>query len=113
MFNILRTEEFIEWFKEIDAIAKKDIFIAIEVLSHLGPSLGRPHVDTLKGTKVSNLKELRIRSNGRPFRIIFVFDPKRNAVLLIGGNKAQKKDFYEKIIKKAEKIYFQYLSELE
>lgn len=81
MHHVLRTEEFYNWFQNIDTSAQKDISVGIEILSHFGHSLGRPHVDTLKGSKISNLKELRVRSLGRPFRILFVFDPKRNAVL--------------------------------
>ena len=111
MFEILRTEEFIEWVKNLDVQAIKDISVDLNVLREFGPMLGRPYVDTLKGSKFKNLKELRVRSLGRPFRILFIFDKKRRAVLLIGGNKAEKKDFYEKIIIKAEKIYLDYITE--
>ena len=105
MVEIVISKEFEDWFKDIDAIAKKDIFASIELLKMFGFSLGRPHVDTLKGSNLKNIKELRVRSLGRPFRIIFIFDSKRRAVILIGGNKANDKKFYEKIIRKAEQIY--------
>jgi len=111
MYEILRTEEFIEWFRDLDIQAATDIAVVLKVLAEFGHLLGRPYVDTLKGSKLKNLKELRVRSLARPFRILFVFDPKRRAVLLIGGNKAEKKDFYEKMIRKAEKIYDEYLLE--
>lgn len=85
----------------------------MNILSEIGPTLGRPQVDTLKNSTIPNLKELRVRSNGRPFRIFFVFDNKRNAVLLIGGNKAGNKRFYETKIPESEKIYKKYLREIK
>ena len=74
------------------------------------PSLGRPHADTLQGS--TNLKELIIQHCGDPYRVIFVFDPRRTAILLLGGQKADKK-WYKTAIPQAEKIYDQYLKELE
>ncbi len=108
LFEVIISNEFEEWFKNIDSQAKKDIFASIETLRNFGPTLGRPYVDTLKGSKISNLKELRVRSLGRPFRIIFLFDPKKRIFLLAGGNKAEDKKFYKKIIHKVESIYSNY-----
>ena len=82
------------------------------VLERVGPGLGRPRVDTLKGSRYTNLKELRVQSNGRPFRILFVFDPVRNAVLLIGGDKSGRKRFYDTMIPLAERIYREYLKDM-
>lgn len=113
MVEIVVSKEFENWFKDIDSIAKKDIFASIETLKTFGHSLGRPHVDTLKGSKLKNLKELRIRSLGRPFRVIFIFDVKRRALLLLGGNKANDKKFYENMIRKAEQIYNNFLRSIE
>ena len=111
MIEIIISKEFEDWFRNIDSQAKKDIFASIETLREFGSSLGRPHVDTLNGSKLKNLKELRVRSSGKPYRILFIFDPKRRALLLVGGNKAEDKKFYEKMIKKAEIIYEQFLKE--
>ena len=97
----------------LDVDAKTDILRDVNVLSEIGPSLGRPRVDTLKKSRISNLKELRVQSNGRPYRLFFVFDVSRNAVLLIGGNKSGKKRFYEIMIPLAEKIYYNYLEEIK
>ena len=99
MFEIIISDEFGDWFKDLDSQAKKDIFASIETLKNFGPSLG---------SKINNLKELRVRSIGRPFRILFLFDPKKRAFLLIGGNKANDKKFYKKLIAKAEIIYSNY-----
>lgn len=109
MWKILQTDEFGAWFSMQDSDAQENIYATIDILRNEGPALGRPKVDTLQNTRYSNLKELRVQSKGRPFRIIFAFDPKRNAVLLIGGNKQGDKNFYKKIIPIAEKLYREYL----
>jgi hypothetical protein len=57
-----------------------------------------PHVDTLKGSKLNNLKEIRTKFKNNYFRIIFAFDPERDIILLVGGNKSNDKNFYSKII---------------
>ena len=59
------------------------IYAVMEVLKSLGPNLGRPYVDSVKESRHENMKELRVQSKGRPFRIFFAFDPLRQAVLLI------------------------------
>jgi hypothetical protein len=67
----------------------RSINVAIDILAETGPGLGRPLVDTLRDSSVHNLKELRPRSGGQvAIRIIFVFDPWSQAVLLVAGNKA-------------------------
>lgn len=96
MWKIVQSQEFGDWFKNIDTDIQVDIYAILKVLSEKGPSLGRPYVDSLKNSKINNLKELRVQSKGRPFRIAFVFDLNRNAFLLIGGNKRGDKRFYEK-----------------
>lgn len=105
--------EFNEWFKEVDEAAKEDIRTAIITLSEIGPTLGRPQVDTLNGSIYPNMKEFRVQSNGRPFRIAFAFDPKRRGILLCGGNKQGVSNFYGDLIKEADEIYTKHLKELE
>ena len=78
-----------------------------------GPSLGRPLVDRLKGTRIHHLKELRPGSKGRSeIRIIFAFDPTRSALLLLGGDKAGNWErWYRANIPLAERLYIQYTAE--
>ena len=74
--------------------------------------MGRPHADTLKGTKFTNLKELIIQHAGDPYRVIFAFDPRRAAILLLGGRKADSK-WHKTAIPEAERIYERYLKEIK
>lgn len=113
MWKIKQTSEFKEWYYSIDQDAQTDIYQALTVLSETGPSLGRPRVDTLKDSSITNLKELRVQSNGRPFRIFFLFGNKRDAIILIGANKAGKKRFYKEMISISEELYSNYKVRLE
>jgi hypothetical protein len=86
---------------------------AVTALLEEGPSLGRPLVDRVKGSRLHNLKELRPGSSGpSEVRILFVFDPERNAVLLVAGDKAgQWSAWYRQAIPLAEARYEAYLKE--
>ena len=79
----------------------------------LGPALGRPRVDTLEGSSIKNMKELRIQYKGEPWRILFAFDPKRQAILLVGGNKTGNRRWYKENIPIAERRYQNYLEKLK
>lgn len=87
---------------------------AIDALAEEGPALGRPLVDTIKGSRLANLKELRPGSSGASeVRLLFVFDPIRQAVLLVGGDKAGDwRGWYDKAIPEAEAAYAEHLRRL-
>jgi hypothetical protein len=90
-----------------------EVLAIVKVLAESGPKLGRPRVDTLKGSAFNNMKELRIQYQGEPWRILFAFDPLRQAILLIGGNKSGNKRWYKENISLADQRYEQYLETLE
>ena len=89
------------------------VLAAFEVLQSEGPKLGRPLVDTIKHSRIKNLKELRPGSTGRSeIRILFVFDPTRKALMLIAGDKTGKWDaWYKKNIPLAEQRYEDYMKQ--
>ena len=109
-WEIETTDEYASWFLEQSDDGQASIRMKVELLSEYGPNLPRPHADTLKGSKLKNLKELRPHTENNVFRIAFVFNEERNAVLLIGGDKKGKneKRFYKYLIKQAEIIYENY-----
>ncbi|MFI7276758.1 type II toxin-antitoxin system RelE/ParE family toxin [Streptomyces sp. NPDC049879] len=88
---------------------------AIGALREEGPALGRPLVDTIKGSRLPNLKELRPGSAGASeVRLLFVFDPDRQAVILVGGDKAGNwSGWYRKAVPRAEEAYAQHLERIE
>ncbi len=111
MWTIGRTDEIARWIVQLDDDAKEAIYKNLLILKNIGPSLGRPYVDSIKDSKYKNMKELRVQSKKRLFRIFFVFDPDRNAILLIGGDKRGDKRFYQRLIPIADKLYEKYLQE--
>lgn len=106
------SEEFQTWFTEQAEDVQDKIIFTVRLLSEYGPNLRRPYADTLEGTSISNLKELRVAHQSNPYRILFAFDPKREALLLIAGNKAGNKRWYKDMIPKAEEIFRRHLAEL-
>ncbi len=111
--NINISDEFEDWFNEQEESVQDSITAMVNLLSEYGPNLHRPYADTLKGSKISNLKELRVQHNGNPYRILFAFDPKREALLLIGGDKTADKRWYDQMISVAENIFAKHLEILE
>lgn len=111
MWNIERTDEIAAWTAQLDDDAKEAIYKSLLILRELGPSLGRPYVDTIEKSNHKNMKELRVQNKKRLFRLFFAFDPDRNALLLIGGDKRGDKRFYQRMIPIADEIYDRYLKE--
>ena len=110
VWEIETTDEYNAWFLKQTEESQAIIQMKAEFLKMYGPHLPRPHADTLKGSKLSNLKELRAHTESHVFRVAFLFDEERKAILLIGGDKKGKNEnrFYRNLIKQAEEIYRQY-----
>ena len=109
------TDEFLAWFDTVDLESQALVSAAIDRLADAGPQLGRPLVDRIEGSQVHNMKELRPASTGRSeVRVLFVFDPWRSAVLLVGGDKSGNwTAWYRMAIPEAERLYADYVKERE
>lgn len=83
------------------------------VREEFGPTPTRPLADTVRGSEYPNMRELRIQHQGRPYRVLYAFDPRRVGVLLIGGDKTGNSRWYEELVPKADTIYAQHLREIE
>lgn len=96
--------EFEDEFDVLNKEVQKEFFVKVKFLEEFGPQLGRPHADTLEGSKHHNMKELRFDADNGVWRVVFAFDPKRQAILLVAGDKSGKgqKKFYKALIKKAD-----------
>lgn len=113
MWKIDRTQEAEEWILNLDVEAREVILTRLILLSEIGPKLGRPYIDSVYGSKHNNMKELRFHCKKNLFRIFFAFDPRRTAILLIGGNKKGVSRFYVDMINKADALYDLHLKKLE
>lgn len=104
-YSVIYLDEFAAWLLEQNEDLQDRTLAQLAVLKEYGPLLGRPYVDTLKGSEIANLKELRFAYERAPIRILFAFDPKQQAIIILGGNKAVDKRWYEINIPIAEKLY--------
>jgi hypothetical protein len=107
------TEEFEKWWDTLSESEQESIAVSVSLLEIMGPNLPRPHSDTVKGSRFSNMKELRTQHAGEPYRTLYAFDPRRKAILLIGGNKVGDKNWYQKFIPLADKLYAEHLAEIQ
>jgi hypothetical protein len=96
--------------------AVQDALISVALnLQDKGQVLGRPYVDTLEGSKYPNMKEMRFDADDGVWRVAFAFDPERQAILLVAGDKAgvAQKRFYKKLIAKADQRFADHLAKLK
>lgn len=112
MWEVEYTDEFARWWESLSEAEQDSLARSVEILRRFGPSLGRPSVDTIQGSRHANMKELRTQHAGRPLRTLFAFDPRRAAILLIGGDKSGDDRFYERLIPIADQLYDQHLDDL-
>ncbi|MEY9965070.1 hypothetical protein ABIA33_003112 [Streptacidiphilus sp. MAP12-16] len=117
-WEIIVVEPALSWLHELrrsDRLTLERISQAITALEREGPGLGRPLVDTVQGSSLANLKELRPGSSGASeVRLLFIFDPKRQAVFLVGGDKSRNwSGWYRSAIAQAEQAYEQHLKRVE
>lgn len=102
-------------FAELPLGVKEALVAAATLLASFGPMLGRPHADTLVGSKHANMKELRFAADDGVWRVAFAFDPERKGILLVAGDKAgvAQKRFYKGLIAKADARFTEHLATLK
>jgi hypothetical protein len=113
VWSVQAHPEFEKWLLSLDAPVRDELLAHTILLERFGPALARPHVDTVTESKYPNMKELRVQFKGNPWRVLFAFDPKRSAILLVGGNKASDKRWYKTHIRVADERYAEHLRQLE
>ena len=86
MWDVEYTDEFGEWWDSLTQAEQSSLEATVRLLEQFGPQLSRPYADTVKGSRHANMKELRTQCQGQPLRTFFAFDPRRSAILLIGGD---------------------------
>ena len=106
-----------EFKPEFDALhedVRTEVLALSLVVQQFGPQLGRPRVDTLKGSRHANMKELRFSAAGGEWRVAFAFDPRRRAILLVAGDKSggSERRFYRELIRKADDRFDAHLARI-
>ena len=111
-WSIEVSDEFTEWYVALDEEEIESVTAAIDMLESYGPSLARPFADTVKGSKYPNMKELRVQHHGKPYRVLYAFDPRRCAYVILGGNKTGDALWYVREIPRADAIFGRHLEEI-
>jgi hypothetical protein len=106
-WTVLLADEFEPEFLSLSTAVQDEMLATTRLLQQFGPQLGRPRVDTLKGSRHANMKELRFDAEDGAWRVAFAFDPKRRAILLVAGDKSggSQKRFYRELIRKADQRF--------
>lgn len=107
------TDEFAAWWGLLTETEQEDVAAVERQLEKRGPGLPFPYSSKINGSKHSHMRELRIQSGGCPLRVFYAFDPRRTAILLIGGDKTGNNRFYEEYIPRADTLYDEHLQELK
>jgi hypothetical protein len=112
-WNVEYTDEFGAWYERLEVALQDDIDRVVGILEANGPHLPFPYSSGVTGSRHDHMRELRVQSGGRPVRIFYAFDPRRSAILLIGGDKTGDKRFYETLIPVADRLYDVHIEELK
>ena len=107
------TDEFKAWWNGLADAERVSVERVVLLLEERGPHLPFPYSSGVNGSRHSAMRELRVQHRGHPYRVLYIFDPRRVALLLLGGDKTGDNRWYEKNVPLADQIYYKYLAEME
>jgi len=106
------TDEFGEWWDGLSEAEQESVDASVRLLEARGPHLGYPHSSGIALSRHQHMRELRVQHKGRPYRVLYAFDPRRTAILLIGGDKTGNDRWYQEYVPRADRLYDEHLAEL-
>ncbi|MGD2155081.1 MAG: type II toxin-antitoxin system RelE/ParE family toxin [Gemmatimonadales bacterium] len=106
------SDEFGQWWDGLSEAEQDAIDVVVRILEERGPQLGFPYSTSVVGSRHGHMRELRIQHRGQPYRVLYAFDPRRTAVLLIGGRKTGDDRWYDEFVPRADRLYDEHLDEL-
>ena len=112
-WDVEATDEFIAWWNGLTGPERISVERAVLLLENRGPNLPFPYSSKVSRSRHSAMRELRVQHQGRPFRVLYVFDPRRVAILLLGGDKSGDDRWYERNVPLADRLYDVYLAQIE
>ena len=107
------TNEFNDWWEDLDEEEQNSIAAIVQVLEIKGPSLPHPYSSSIQSSSHKHMRELRVQHKGQPYRVLYAFDPRRVAILLIGGCKVGDDRWYDEFVPKADRLYDDHMRSLE
>ena len=111
-WDVEYTDEFGEWWDSLTDGEQESVRASVKLLEDFGPQIPFPHSSGVRNSRHGNMRELRIQHAGRPYRVLYAFDPRRCAILLIGGEKTGKDRRYEEFVPIADRLYDEHLETL-
>src|SRR6266545_2778807 len=106
------TDEFSDWWNGLDEAEQESVDATVRLLEAKGPLLPFPYSSAVKQSRHGHMRELRIQHQGEPYRVLYAFDPRRTAILLLGGNKVGDDRWYDVHVPKADDLYDAHLAQL-
>lgn len=107
------TDEFGAWWTTLNESQQEDVAAYVSLLEERDVRLGHPYSSAINSSRHGHMRELRVQSSGKPLRVFYAFDPRRMAILLIGGDKTGDARFYERFVSVADRLYDEHLSALK
>ena len=111
-WDVEYTNEFGDWWGTLSEAEQESLAASVQLLEERGPNLGFPHSSGINGSRHSHMRELRTQHEGRPYRTLYAFDPRRSAILLIGGDKTGDERWYDVHVPVADRLYEEHLEQL-
>lgn len=111
-WDVEYTNEFGDWWGTLSEAEQESLAASVRLLEERGPNLGFPHSSGINGSRHSHMRELRTQHEGRPYRTLYAFDPRRSAILLIGGDKTGDERWYDVHVPVADRLYEEHLEQL-
>ncbi len=112
-WDIEHTDEFEQWWSSLTENEQEAVAASVGLLEERGPSLAYPHSSGVHVSRHGHMRELRTQEGGRPLRTLYAFDPRRSAILLIGGDKTGEKRWYDVYVPIADRLYDEHLQQLQ
>lgn len=107
------SDEFGDWWSRLSESEQESVRASVKLLEDYGPDLKFPHSSGIQTSKHGHMRELRTQHEGRPYRTLYAFDPRRAVILLIGGDKTGNDRWYEKFVPLADDLYDEHLVQLK
>ena len=106
------TDEFVRWWDSLTAGEQESVAAYVELLEHRGPELPYPYSSSVRGSRHAHMRELPIQHAGKPYRVLYAFDPRCVALLLLGGHKTGDDRWYQRNVPIADRLYDEHLATL-
>ena len=111
-WDVEYTDEFGEWWNGLTDAEQESVRAYVRLLEERGPQLGHPYSSGISRSKHAHMRELRVQHRGHPYRVLYAFDPRRTAILLIGGDKTGNDRWYEGFVPLADRLYDEHIAVL-